>query len=485
MKKIHYKAPIFETLIKYANKNVTSFHTPGHKSGRGVLPELKGYTGEKFFSLDVTTFPSVDSLHTPQRCIRKAQKLMADLYGVKESFFLINGSTVGNEAMFLSACSPGDSVILSRNIHKSVISAIILSGVWPIWIQPEVDQNLDIIFDNFPEKIENALINFPEAKAVFVTTPTYNGIVCDIKKISKMVHSHKKLLLVDEAWGAHLRFNDKLPPSAVDADADMVVHSIHKTLSAFSQGSVLHLDSDVVDSARVAKVVSLLQSTSPFYPILASLDLARKQMALNGERIWDRILYLSRWARNKLKRLRRLRLLENKDLSKEYYLDITKITVNVTKTGIPGYEIANILNKKYSIQVDCSDLFNIIAILGVGSNKEDLKKLVDSLEDIDIKYRANKMRFDTLALPSLSTEMVVSPRDALLGKRFKEVSLKDSIGHISAETLTPYPPGIPILIPGERISEEIVEYLEKLNLYGIEISGRKEKRIEKIKVVEL
>ena len=237
------RTPLMDVLLARAKRNVTSFHTPGHKNGQGMDPKLRAFTGRNVYKLDVTVFPEVDSLHDPVGPIKKAQALMAQAYGVKNSFFLVNGSSVGNMAMLMSACNQGDSVIISRNAHKSTLSGIILSGVWPIWIQPKVDQHLDIIFDSDAAQVEEALHKFPEAKAVFVTSPTYHGVTTDLKKIADICHERGKLLLVDEAHGPHLKFHKDLPVSAVEAGADMCVQSTHKILSALSQGSVLHINS--------------------------------------------------------------------------------------------------------------------------------------------------------------------------------------------------------------------------------------------------
>jgi len=483
MKLNQKRTPMLNTLLRHARKKMISFHTPGHKNGYGVEKELLDFVGKNFFYMDVTVSHEVDSLHDPRGPLREAQRLMADAYGVKESFFLVNGSTVGNQAMFLSACNPNDSIILSRNIHKSAMSGIILSGVWPIWIQPTVDRKLDIIMDSSPEQIEDALKKFPEAVAVFITSPTYNGVCNNVQKIVDIVHKHDKLLLVDEAWGPHLKFHPDLPKSAVECGADMVVHSVHKILSAMSQGSVLHLNSDSVDPDRVRKVVSLLQTTSPSYPVMASLDLARKQMAIKGERIIERMLKNAEYGRRNINKLDNMSCFTESHLNPDCTLDPTKLTINVKRLGLSGYEVDKLLNKKYNIQVDCSDLFNLIAILGVGTSRYDIKKLVDSLSEIDVKFGGKLLGWE-FKIPSLSTEMVYIPRDIILKLSYEEIPLKDSVGYISAETLSPYPPGIPILIPGERITTEIVNYLTELNSSGVQLPGREKRRFEKIKVAK-
>lgn len=476
-------APLFETLLKHAKNKVTSFHTPGHKNGRSIDKRLRTFTGRNVYYLDVTVFPEVDSLHDPVGPIKKAQELMAKAYDVRHSFFLINGSSSGNIAMFLSACNPGDSVVLSRNCHKSALAGIILSGVWPIWIQPKIDQNLDIIFDSAPEQIEQALEKFPEAKAVFITSPTYNGVTTDIVKIAEICHRRRKILLVDEAHGPHLKFHKDFPISGVEAGADLCVHSIHKILSALSQGSVLHFNSDLVDLNRTKKIVSMLQSTSPNYMVLASIDLARKQVYESGEKMFSRIIRWAEWARGRINQSKNFFCFTRDEIQKRGYdLDVTKLTINVTRTGLSGYKIEDILSRDYRIQVDCADIFSLIAIMGIGSDKKDVETLVKALEEIDTKYHGEEKNW-ILNLPSLSTEMVMMPRDVFFSYNTKRVPVRKSAGYISAQTLTPYPPGIPVLIPGERITEEISGYLSDLSSKDIRISGQETDALRTIKVV--
>lgn len=477
------KAPLFETLLGHAKNRVVSFHTPGHKNGRGIDPRLRAFTGRNMYYMDVTVFPEVDSLHDPVGPIKKAQQLMAMAYGVEHSFFLVNGSSVGNMIMLMSACKPGDSVIISRNAHKSTMAGVTLSGVWPIWIQPKIDQNLDILFDSSPDQIEEALKKYPEAKAVFVTSPTYNGVASDLVKIAEICHSRGKILLVDEAHGPHLKFHEDLPVSAVEAGADMCVQSTHKILSALSQGSVLHVQSDLVDVSRVRRVVSLLQTTSPNYLILASLDLARRQAVMEGEKRLDRVIRAAESARRRLNNLKNIFCITRKDIvSRGYDMDPTKLTINVTRTGLSGHEIEDILAKEYKVQVDAADLFNMIAIMGIGSDHTDVDRLVSALEEIDDKYRGEAQNWD-LKIPELTTEMVMNPRDVFLQMKAKRVPLSRSVGQISAQTLTPYPPGIPVLIPGERITQEIVNYLLDLTEKDIRVVGQEGDALRTVKVV--
>ena len=371
------RTPLLDVLLARAKRGVTSFHTPGHKNGQGIDTRLRGYTGRNVYKLDVTVFPEVDSLHDPVGPIKKAQTLMAQAYGVKYSQFLVNGSSSGNMAMLMAACHPGDSVILSRNAHKSTLSGIIMSGVWPIWIQPKVDQHLDVIFDSDAAQVERALHQFPEAKAVFVTSPTYHGVTTDLKKIAEICHARGKMLLVDEAHGAHLKFHKDLPVSAVEAGADMCVQSTHKILSALSQGSVLHVNSDWVDITRVRKILSILQTTSPNYLIMASLDAARRQVFFQGEKIFTRLIRLANEARERMNKLEHLscftpgRNPRQRIRSRCHQADHQRHAHG----NCPDWRCGRyLLAKEYGVQVDCADLFSLIAIMGTGTTRQDALK---------------------------------------------------------------------------------------------------------------
>jgi arginine decarboxylase len=477
------KAPLFDILLAHAQRNVVSFHCPGHKNGRSMDKELKDYTGEEAYKFDVTVFDEVDSLHDPVGPIKKAQELMANAYGVAHSFFLVNGTSVGNMAMFLAACDPGDSIIVSRSSHKSIMAGIIMSGVWPIWIQPKISQNLDLIFNSTYEQIKETLDRYSEIKAVFLTSPTYSGVVTELSKIVDLCHRRGKIVLVDEAHGPHLLFNEDLPESAVSAGVDLCVQSTHKILSAMSQGSVLHFNSKLIDLNRVKKVVSMLQTTSPNYLILATIDLARRQAVLHGKEAFDEVINAAEWGRSYINsNIASMKCFTRREIQKlGFDLDVTKLTVNVTKTGLSGYEIENILAKEYNIQLDYADLFNLVAIMGYGSNKSDVEAFVTALEDISKKYHGEQKNW-ILKIPSLATEMVMRPREVFLSNSTKKVALKRAVGHIAAQTLTPYPPGIPVVIPGERITKEICDYLIDMSSKDIRISGQETETLRTVKV---
>ena len=476
--------PLLDTLLAHAQNKVISFHTPGHKNGAGILSKLRNFTKRNVYYLDVTVFPEVDSLHDPISCIKHAQELAAKAYNSKYAFFLVNGSTVGNIAMLMSACDPGDSIILSRTCHKSVLAGIIIAGLWPIWAQPKVDQKRDIIYDISAEEVLKYIENFPEAKAVFITSPNYNGICPNLAEISAICKKYNKILLVDEAHGPHLRFHLNLPTSASEVETDMYVNSIHKVLSALSQGSILHFNSTKIDLKRVKNVVSMLQTTSPNYFILASIDAARMQVVKYGQKVFDKIMKYCDKAREEINKLPNIFAITREDIkSKHYDLDITKITINVTKTGLTGYKVEEILAKEYKIQVDCADMFNLVAIAGFGTTKEDIEKLVEAITDISKNYSGEYETWK-LELPPLATEVVMLPRDAFFSNNTKRIELSNAAGYISAQTLTPYPPGLPILTPGERITKDTIDYLKSLASYMVRVSGQETETLKTIKVIK-
>jgi arginine decarboxylase len=477
-----HRTPLFDTVLKHARKRTVSFHTPGHKNGRSIDRRLTDFIGKNIFFMDVTVFSEVDSLHDPKGPIKKAQELAAKAYGAKYSFFLVNGSSCGVQSMLLAACNPGDQIILSRNTHKSVMGGIILSEAAPIYLQPLMHESLHVLYDLSARQIEEAIKKYPQAKAVFISRPTYNGICSDIKEIARITRKYKKLLLVDEAWGTHLRFHPGFPASALEAGADMVVQSVHKIGSAMSQGSILHVNSDRVDVNRVRKVVSMLQTTSPSYIILASLDLARRQLAVEGKIRLSKLLKLLNKSSEEMNRIKGVSCLRKTDLMDGYSLDHTKLTINCSELGLTGYEVSKYLTEKYNIQVDCENFYNLIAIAGLGTDKSDLDKLVAAIRDIAAKY-GRKKPLEPLPPLSFKTEMAMPPVETLT-KKTRRITFKHAIGMISAEIFSIYPPGIPVLVPGERITREVYEYLKELNKINIGIKGKKNSLSREIEVID-
>lgn len=448
------RAPLFDALSSYVRKGVTKLHVPGHKYGQGLPKEMKALLG-KSSQFDLSVLEDIDSLPHPQTVIKEAQKLAAGAFGADETFFLVNGSTLGVQAMILAACSSNDKILVSRNTHQSVTAGLVLSGARPVYLQPEFDQELNLPLNVRPETVKISLKKNPDAKAVLIISPTQFGITADIKEIAKIVHQAGKILLVDEAWGAHFKFHPEFPLPALLSGADMVVQSTHKRLPALSQTSMLHIQGKRIDREKVQKVIRMLQTTSPSYILLSSLDSARREMVLNGKNLWEEIINLTCGARNSIKELG-FRILERKYLNNlGFDLDLTNIAIEVEN----GFEAWKILNKN-KIEPEFATLDHLIIIVGIGNNTSDINYLIKALKKISPRKNIRKIKY-----PNIPPKVFLSPKEALESET-EEVGIKKAIGRISAEMITPYPPGIPLLAPGEVITKEIFDYLKEINEYS-------------------
>jgi arginine decarboxylase len=479
------ETPLFDALMEYVNRETVPFHVPGHKKGVGIDEEYKNFIGENPFKIDVTVFKLVDSLHHPTGPIKKAQELAADAYGSDAAFFSIHGTSGAIQAMIMSVVNSGEKIIVPRNVHKSVTAGIILSGAVPVYMQPELDKKVGIAHGVTPETVEETLIKHPDARAVLVINPTYYGVATDIRKIADIVHSYNIPLIVDEAHGPHLGFNDRLPVSAISSGADICAQSTHKIIGALTQCSLLQVHSKFVDTHRVQQILNLLQTTSPSYILMASLDCARRQIALHGKELLDKTIELANYARNEINKIPGFYCFGNEILGQPgvYALDPTKITVTCRDLGITGYDLDMILSNKYHIQVELSDLYNVLAVGSFGDTKESIDKLLEALREISVEYnnKQNK-KPDFIDIPSIP-EQILIPREAFNSVK-SSVPLKDSIGMISGEFLLAYPPGIPVLCPGEKVSSEIIQYVQKLKDAGLYVQGTEDPKVENIKVVK-
>ena len=483
------KAPLYDAVVDYALKNKVSFHTPGHKHGQGIAKNFRQLVGEKVFQLDLSVMTEVDSLHEPSSVIQEAQMLAAKAYGADYSFFLVNGTTGGNHAMILSVCDPGDKILVPRNAHKSVISGIILAGAEPVYLMPRIDETLDLILNLTPEQVEEGLRAHPDAKAVLVTSPTYFGLTADLEAIAEVVHKHDKILLVDEAHGPHLHFHPSLPKSAMDSGADLCVQSSHKHLPALSQGSVLHVKGVRVDIMRLKTTLQMLQTTSPSYVILSSLDVARRQMALEGERLLESTLRLVEDTRKKINQIPGLSCVTRDQIKEKFPgldLDATKLVISTKGIQYAGYDLAKILNSEYGIQVEFADFRNVLLFVSVGNTAKDMKKLTSALAKIVVDYKdlfLNQKKRRSINFPSFVPQKAMNPREALY-RLTRKMPFKRSVGKICAEIVCPYPPGIPVLCPGEVVTQEIYEYLLRVLDSGCRVNGQSDGRLQTIKVLE-
>ncbi|HBC95437.1 MAG TPA: arginine decarboxylase [Clostridium sp.] len=479
------ETPLFDALMEYVNRKTIPFHVPGHKKGVGADPEFKKFMGENPFKIDVTVFKLVDSLHHPNGPIKKAQQLAADAYGSDAAFFSIQGTSGAIQAMIMSVVTSGDKLIIPRNVHKSVTAGIILSGAVPVYMQPALDKKIGIAQGVTPETVEKTLRENPDAKAVLIINPTYYGVATDIKKITDIVHSYDIPLIVDEAHGPHLAFNDNLPISSIQAGADMCSQSTHKIIGALTQCSLLHVKSKYIDAKRVQQVLSLIQTTSPSYILMASLDCARRQIALHGKELLDKAISLANYARYEINSIPGFYCFGEEIIGNEgvFSLDPTKITITCRDLGITGYDLEMILSNKYHIQMELSDIYNVLAVGSFGDTRENMDALIHALREISSEYYGKGTRkSDFLDIPAIPKQLII-PRTAFNSTKVP-VALKDSVGMISGEFLMAYPPGIPVLCPGEEITREIVDYVRELKSTGLSIQGTEDPEVEYIKVVK-
>ena len=479
-----FKTPLFDALVSLAESRKVSFHTPGHKSGKGISTRFKKFVGPKIFSIDLTTLDEVDCLQKPVGVIKEAQELAAEAYGADHSFFLINGTTVGNHAMVLATCNPGDEVLVARNAHKSILAGIILAGAHPHFFAPEWDEDLGIPLNVSPEKVESALSQHPGSKALIITSPNYYGVTADLLTILEMARKRELLILVDEAHGPHLRFHPDLPSPALDMGADLCVQSTHKILGGMTQSSMLHVKGNRVDLRRLKGVLQLMQSTSPSYVLMASLDLARMQMATEGQKLLDKAIHLAEGARTQIRRIDGIACFGRDEIKghRSFDLDVTKLTVSARALGITGFQASLVLNNESDVQVEMADLFNLLIIVSIGDRQDDLNRLVAGLERIAGNHLRRGAGAIEVVFPPVGAALRVLPREAYFAPH-EYLNLHEAGGRVSSDIVTIYPPGIPLLVPGEEITSEIAEYLTVMASKGARVDGLREGPFLQIRVV--
>ena len=505
------QTPLLDAIISNAKRPHAPFYTPGHKQGKGISSKLIEYFGKAVFSADLTELTELDCLFAADGVIQQAQQLAAEAFGATQTWFLVNGSTCGIEAAILATCNDGDKIILPRNVHSSVISALILSGAIPIFINPEYDTNLDIAHSITIQNLEKALQKHPDAKAVMIIYPTYYGVCGDIKAIAKLTHEYNIPLIVDEAHGAHFAFHPELPISALNAGADLTVQSIHKTLGAMTQASMLHVQGNRININRVNKALQLTQSTSPSYLLLASLDAARQQIALQGKELLTQTLQISQEATKYIDKIPGLSILSfspfpcplvslspHPPISPSPSLDKTRLTVTVSELGITGFEAEEILDEKFNVTPEFASLKTVTFIISLGNTAEDIEQLVKAFITLAKEYKKplltvekglenNHQKAEPLKLVSQSEpgnqNLPLSPRQAFFSCT-ETVPINQAINRISAETVCPYPPGIPVLIPGEIITSTVVEHLLNVKAMGGFISNCADTSLCTLEVVE-
>jgi arginine decarboxylase len=479
------QTPIVDALLEWVATSHAPFYTPGHKRGSGMNSLLKHRWGADVFGWDLPELPGLDNLQAPSGILASAQDLAAEVFGAQQTWFLVNGSTAGVMAAILATCGEGEKIILPRNIHASAISGIVHAGAVPIFIDPEYDRAVDIAHGITPEAVKFALERHPDTKAVMLVYPTYYGTCGNLAAIAEIVHSYHIPLLVDEAHGAHFGFHPDLPPAALAAGADLSVQSTHKLLGALTQSAMLHVNSNRIDVDRISRALRSIQTTSPSYLLLASLDAARQQMALSGRELMSQTIELAKIARSKIAQIDRLSVFElNSPTPGCKYLDPTRLTVTVTGLNLTGFAADEILTDKFGVVAELPSMRHLTFIITLGNTRSDIDRLVAAFTELAANHAEDK----SLELPSIEppaktlTEMAITPRQADRSRHIS-ISIDEAVGKISAESICPYPPGIPVLIPGEIITIEALNYLRSIVDLGGELVGCSDPDLETIKIV--
>ena len=476
------RAPIYEALEQFRKMRVVPFDVPGHKRGRGN-PELTAFLGQQCVGVDVNSMKPLDNLCHPVSVIREAEELAADAFGAAHAFLMVGGTTSSVQSMVLTACKRGDEIILPRNVHRSVLNALVLCGAVPVYVNPEVDKRLGISLGMKREQVEKAIKEHPNAVAVLVNNPTYYGICSDIQAIAQMAHEHGMLCLADEAHGTHFYFSDELPVSAMAAGADMAAVSMHKSGGSLTQSSLL-LCGPAMQEGHVRQIINLTQTTSGSYLLLSSLDISRRNLALRGREAFSQVVKLADYARGEINQIGGYYAYSKELINGDSVFDFdrTKLSVNTLNVGLAGIEVYDLLRDEYDIQIEFGDLGNFLAYLSIGDRPREVERLVSALSEVRRRFgrpdAAGLMRQEYI-----EPEVVLSPQDAFYAENVS-LPLEESAGHVCSEFVMCYPPGIPILAPGERITEAIVSYILYAKEKGCSLTGSQDMTLSSLQVVQ-
>lgn len=475
------RAPIYEALQTFRHMRVVPFDVPGHKHGRGN-PELTAFLGEQCVSIDVNSMKPLDNLCHPVSVIHEAELLAADAFGASHAFLMVGGTTSAVQSMVLSVCKRGDKIILPRNVHRSVINALVLCGAIPVYVNPEVNCHLGISLGMQRGQVAKAISENPDAVAVLVNNPTYYGICSDLRAIVKMAHEAGMYCLADEAHGTHFYFGEDMPVSAMEAGADMAAVSMHKSGGSLTQSSLL-LTGPNINPGHVRQIINLTQTTSGSYLLMSSLDISRRNLALRGKEVFAGVVDMADYARKEINAVGGYYAFGSELINGNSVFDFdpTKLSVHTRDIGLAGIEVYDILRDEYDIQIEFGDIGNILAYLSIGDRMSDLERLVSALAEIRRRYQTDSSGL--LSQEYISPEVVTSPQEAFYsGKR--SIPLEESIGCVCSEFVMCYPPGIPILAPGERITKEILDYIQYAKIKGCSMTGPEDPEIMNINVLE-
>ena len=473
-------APIYEALERMRRMRVVPFDVPGHKRGRGNQ-ELTDFLGEACMSVDVNSMKPLDNLCHPVSVIRDAEDLAAQAFGADSAFFMVGGTTSAVQSMILYACKNGDKIIMPRNVHRSAINALILCGAVPVYVNPDVNNTLGIALGMSVSQVEQAILENPDAKAVMVNNPTYYGICSDLKKITELAHAHGMLVLVDEAHGTHFYFGDNFPLTAMAAGADMASVSMHKSGGSLTQSSFLLMGRNV-NSDYMRQIVNLTQTTSASYLLLSSLDISRKRLALHGRDIFSKTVEMAEYAREEINAIGGYYAYSRELINGDsiYDFDISKLSIFTLPIGLAGIEVYDLLRDEYDIQIEFGDIGNILAYISVGDRNRDIERLISARSEI--KRRFGKTESGLLTQEYINPIVAETPRNAFYGGK-RSLPLDEAAGCVCSEFVMCYPPGIPILAPGELITDEIIKYIKYAKEKGCSMTGTEDINIERLNVL--
>ncbi|SHI35723.1 aminotransferase class I/II-fold pyridoxal phosphate-dependent enzyme [Parasporobacterium paucivorans] len=481
MKLDQNKTPLLDALQEFKKMRMVPFDVPGHKRGKGN-PLLTDFLGEKCLTVDVNSMKSLDNLCHPISVIKDAEEMAANAFGAKSAFFMVNGTTSGVQAMIMSVCKHGEKIIVPRNVHKSVINALILCGAVPIYVNPKTNDELGISLGMTIDEVHDAILKNPDAKAVYVNNPTYFGVCSDLTSITVMAHKYNLKVLVDEAHGTHFYFGKNLPISAMAAGADMAAVSMHKSGGSLTQSSILLCGPDI-NPHHVRQIINLTQTTSASYLLMSSLDISRKNLALHGQEIFAKVSEYAEYAREEINQIGDYyafsrELINGREI---FDFDVTKLSINTLSLGLAGIEVYDLLRDEYDIQTEFGDVANMLAYISVGDRRSDIERLIGALSEIRRRFKKDKVAL--FKTEYINPEVVMTPRDAFYSDCVS-LPLDDCSGRICTEFVMCYPPGIPILAPGEMITSQIIEYIRYCKDKGCSMTGPEDMEVERLNVLK-
>lgn len=474
-------APIYEALERFKRMRVVPFDVPGHKRGRGN-PELVELLGERCVSIDVNSMKPLDNLCHPISVIKEAEELAAEAFGAANAFLMVGGTTSAVQSMVLTACKRGDKIILPRNVHRSVINALVLCGAKPVYVNPDMDHKLGIALGMKVSQVEQAIAEHPDAVAILVNNPTYYGICSNLKAIVELAHQNNMLALADEAHGTHFYFGEDMPISAMAAGADMASVSMHKSGGSLTQSSFLLIGPNVSEG-YTRQIINLTQTTSGSYLLLSSLDISRRNLALRGREEFAKVQALAQYARSEINAIGGYYAYCREIINENsiYDFDVTKLSVHTLDIGLAGIEVYDILRDEYDIQIEFGDIGNILAYISIGDRRQDIERLVSALAEIKRRYQKDKAGM--LSQEYIDPQVVVTPQEAFYAEK-ESLPIGETAGRVCSEFVMCYPPGIPILAPGEKITQGILEYIEYAKMKGCSMTGPEDPDIGHLNVLK-